>query len=186
MTPTLRTTIGVKGSRPTVANLDCKDRVYLFGSVNVVSGRLTTNMIPLPRRKKDQTKKSQRSFSYHFAHHLKHIARSYPQDDYDEVFIVIDNASWHQGKLVNQVLKSNPHLKLHRLPSYSPQLNPIERFWKILRRRATHNRLFPSLKELMKALRDSLRYYQTVTSRIKSMLGNVWSYSTNSSIARLV
>jgi hypothetical protein len=27
----------------------------------------------------------------------------------------------------------NPHLAFKGLPSYSPQLNPIERFWKVLR-----------------------------------------------------
>jgi transposase len=38
-------------------------------------------------------------------------------------------------------------------PSYSPQLNPIERFWKKLRRRATHNRLFDTLADLKKSVR---------------------------------
>ena len=40
------------------------------------------------------------------------------------------------------VLAVYPHLRVKRLPSYSPQLNVIERFWRVLRRRATHNRLF--------------------------------------------
>jgi hypothetical protein len=34
---------------------------------------------------------------------------------------------------VDEALAENPHLKFKRLPAYSPQLNPIERFWKILR-----------------------------------------------------
>ena len=38
----------------------------------------------------------------------------------------------------------------------SPQLIPVERFWKKLRRRATHNRLFDTLADLKASLRASL------------------------------
>ena len=38
------------------------------------------------------------------------------------------------------------------LPSYSPELNPIERVWRITRRTVTHNRYFTSMKELEKDL----------------------------------
>lgn len=48
--------------------------------------------------------------------------------------------------------------------------NVIERFWRVLRRRATHNRLFETLKVLKRALRNSLCSFQTIRSRIKSLL----------------
>src|SRR5262245_37251353 len=38
-----------------------------------------------------------------------------------------------------------------RLPSYSPPLNVLERFWKRLRRRATHNRWFDTLADLKRS-----------------------------------
>jgi|GEM_PF-1114567 len=41
-----------------------------------------------------------------------------------------------------------PDFTLHFLPPYSPELNPIERVWKLLRRLWLHNRFFPSLHEL--------------------------------------
>ncbi|HOB44150.1 MAG TPA: transposase, partial [Bacillota bacterium] len=34
------------------------------------------------------------------------------------------------------------------LPPYSPELNPIERVWRITRRQVTHNRYFASVVEL--------------------------------------
>jgi hypothetical protein len=37
----------------------------------------------------------------------------------------------------------------------------IERLWKLLRRRATHNRLFDTLGDLRRSIRDSLCYFQT-------------------------
>lgn len=40
----------------------------------------------------------------------------------------------------------------------SPERNIIERLWKVLRRRAIHNRLFNTLADLKAALRASLCY----------------------------
>lgn len=77
----------------------------------------------------------------------------------------IDNAPWHRGQLIDEALAGNPHLQLQRLPSCSAQLNPIERLWKVLRRRATHNRLFDSIADLKKSVRASLSYFQTVRQR---------------------
>ncbi len=83
---------------------------------------------------------------------------------------VIDNAPWHRGRPVDEALAANPHLEFYRLPSYSPQLNPIGRFGKVLRRRATHNRLFETLGELKRSVRNSLRYFQTVRRRVRQLI----------------
>jgi putative transposase len=40
------------------------------------------------------------------------------------------------------------------LPTSSPQLNPVERFWKHLRRRVTHNHPFHTLDRLVEAVQD--------------------------------
>jgi hypothetical protein len=56
-------------------------------------------------------------------------------------------------------------LRLYRLPSDSPPLQVIERFWNVWRRRATHHRLFPSPARLKQALRHSLCYDQPLTHR---------------------
>jgi hypothetical protein len=39
MIPTLRTTLGLKGHRPIVGNLDCHDLVYVFGALTRGTGR---------------------------------------------------------------------------------------------------------------------------------------------------
>ena len=74
-----------------------------------------------------------------FAAHLRRLGRRYPKDQYPRVVLLMDNAPWHAGEPIRQALAEYPQLELKRLPSYSPQLNVIERFWKYLRRRATHN-----------------------------------------------
>jgi hypothetical protein len=55
-------------------------------------------------------------------------------------------------------------------PSYSPQLQVIERFWRVSRRRATHNRLLTTVGALKQALRNSLCYYQTLRHRVLSVI----------------
>jgi transposase len=61
-------------------------------------------------------------------------------------------------------------LKFERLPSYSPQLNPMERFCKKLRRRETHDWLFDSLADLKQSIRATLSYFQTVRQKVKPLV----------------
>ena len=171
MVPTLAATLGVKGHRPTVPTRDCKDLLYVFAVVNLSSAALHTNTLESPHNAKKKTGKSKnRRMQEAFADHLRHVGRVYPAEAHKEVVLLIDNAPWHTGKLVNEALAENPHLRFKRLPSYSPQLNPIERFWKKLRRRATHNRLFDALADLKKSVRASLCYFQTMRHKVLSLL----------------
>ena len=59
---------------------------------------------------------------------------------------------------------------MQRLPSDSPQRNVIERFWRVLRRRATHNRLFARMAELRATLRNNLCYFQTMRQKVLSFM----------------
>jgi transposase len=167
MMPTLRTTLGVKGHRPLVGHLDCHDGLYIFGALNRVTGRLTTRLVERPRT---PTRSTQRYVQEAFARHLGDIARAYPAAQYPRVVVVIDKAAWHRGAFITAVLEAFPHLELYPLPSYSPKLQVIERFWKVLRRRATHNRLFPTMAQLKPPLRHSLCYYQTLKHRVLSVI----------------
>ncbi|MBV8452269.1 MAG: transposase [Deltaproteobacteria bacterium] len=45
-----------------------------------------------------------------------------------------------------------PGFVLHILPPYSPELNPIERVWKLTRRHCLYNRYFIKLEEVIRAV----------------------------------
>jgi transposase len=165
MIPMLRTTLGLKGHRPVVGNLDCHDGAYVFGALNLVTGHLRTRIV-----ERQRASAAQHSLQAVFVRHLRDLARTYPAARYPRVVLVIDNAPWHTGALITTCLNDMPHLELYRLPSYSPQLQVIERLWKILRRRATHNRLFTAVGALKRALRNSLCYYQTLRHRVLSII----------------
>ena len=69
------------------------------------------------------------------------------------IILVLDNARYHHAVILAPFLHQHTaHLKLLFLPPYSPQLAPIERVWKLTRRLAMHNRYFPTLGEVLKAV----------------------------------
>ena len=171
MVPTLAATLGVKGHRPTVGTRDCKDLLHVFAVVNLVSAAVHANTLESPKDAKRRTGKGKtRRMQEAFAAHLRHVGRVYPREQHPRVVLLIDNAPWHRGTPIDAALRDNPHLEFKRLPSYSPQLNPIERFWKRLRRRATHNRLFDTLADLKASIRASLSYFQTMRHKVKSII----------------
>jgi DDE superfamily endonuclease len=171
LVPTLHATLGVQGYRPTVGTWDNKDQVYCFAALNLVTGQLTTRWLEQPAHSTAKTGQSkQQRLHVAFAAHLRDIARAYPASAYVQVVSTIDNAPWHRGALMDQVLAAYPHLHLYRWPSYSPQLNIIERFWRVLRRRATHNRLFTSMAVLRATLRNNISYFQTMRQKVLSLI----------------
>ena len=65
------------------------------------------------------------------------------------VIVIIDNARYHHATLHAEWRRlQEPGFMLLFLPPYSPNLNPIERVWKLLRTLWLHNRYFPTLAEL--------------------------------------
>src|ERR1041385_3031330 len=122
MVPTLAATLGVKGHRPVVGTWDCKDLLYVFAVINLISGAVHSNTLESPKDAKKKTGKSKtRRMQEAFAAHLRHIGRIYPRSKYPEVVLLIDNAPWHRGKPIDAALAENPHLKFKLLPPYSSQ-----------------------------------------------------------------
>jgi transposase len=176
MVPTPCRTLGVKGHRPTVGTGDCKHLVCVFAVVNVVTAAVHANLSESPQGAAERAGKSEtRRLQEAFAARLRHVARLYPAEEHERVVLIIDNAPWHRGGPIDEALAEHPHLELKRLPSYRPQLNVIERFWKPLRRRATHDRLSETMADLRRSLRASLCDYQTVRGRIRSLVAGCYA-----------
>jgi transposase len=68
------------------------------------------------------------------------------------VVMVVDGASSHKSQSL--IIPNN--IKLILLPPYSPELNPQERVWNVLRRDYIANRYFDSLDETMEQLESGL------------------------------
>src|SRR5262249_39133287 len=131
MVPTLAATLGVKGHRPLVGTRDCKDLLYVFAVMNLLSGSIHANThesLQAANRRSAESKT--RRIQEAFAAPLRHVGRMYPKEKFKRVVLTMDNAPWHRGKPIDEAMADNPQLGLYRLPSYSPRLNLIERFWK--------------------------------------------------------
>ncbi len=72
------------------------------------------------------------------------------------VLAISDNAQYHRSKLHRQrrEQKQAPQFGLDFLPPYSPELNPIERVWKLTRRLRLHNRYFGFLDSVVCAVEN--------------------------------
>ncbi|MEW5947323.1 MAG: IS630 family transposase [bacterium] len=69
------------------------------------------------------------------------------------ILVILDNARWHHVKMILPWLKEYKRaLRLDFLPAYSPDLNCVERVWKLTRRICTHNRYFESLDDLVETV----------------------------------
>jgi len=69
------------------------------------------------------------------------------------VVVITDNARYHHGRLHKEWREQvSGTFDLEFLPPYSPDMNPIERVWKLTRRQATHNRYFPTLDDTVAAV----------------------------------
>jgi transposase len=62
-----------------------------------------------------------------------------------KIYVILDNARANKNKMLEKALKgSKSKIELRYLPPYSPNLNPIERLWKIMRETKMHNRYYAS------------------------------------------
>jgi len=72
------------------------------------------------------------------------------------IHIILDNAGYHRAIEVAKFAEEN-HIKLHFLPTYSPNLNPIERLWKIMNEEVRNNQFFASAREFKEKIRSFFR-----------------------------
>ncbi len=64
--------------------------------------------------------------------------------------VIADNASYHHAALHREWREGcAERFALDFLPPYAPELNPIERVWKLTRKLRTHNRYFATLEEVI-------------------------------------
>ena len=71
------------------------------------------------------------------------------------ITLVLDNARYQRNAVV-QALAAQLGITLLFLPSYSPNLNLIERLWKFTKRRALYGRYHPKFADFQAAVQEIL------------------------------
>jgi transposase len=100
---------------------------------------------------------------------LKHLRRISSHSGRRAV-LILDNVKYHHACLHKEWREKNKRkFVLEFMPPYSPELNPIERVWKLTRRKATHNRYFPSLQEVMYSVEDAFDQWRLGNQTLRKL-----------------
>jgi len=70
-----------------------------------------------------------------------------------EAIIVMDCAGWHKS----QALVVPKNITIIYLPPYSPELNPVERFWKFIKQNTIKNKVYDTLDDLENELSNFIK-----------------------------
>lgn len=90
---------------------------------------------------------------------LSELRKQHPERH--KIHLIWDRAGYHRDRGIQQFAK-DLGIILHYLPPYSPNLNPIERLWKILHEETTYNRYYETFAEFSEA---TIRFLKTIGRR---------------------
>lgn len=79
------------------------------------------------------------------------IEAKYPLSE--SIYLVCDNAAYYRNEMIETHLNGS-RIKLVFLPTYSPNLNLIERLWKFMKKKVIRNSYYPKFKDFQKAVLD--------------------------------
>jgi transposase len=142
---------------PVVTHAPTRKSIACFGAVSLPTGKFVRELCP---------KFNAETFSAFLKTLLRHRTRG------KRMVVVLDNAAYHHAKLLaTWLLQHRLEITLIFLPPYSPQLAPIERVWKLVRRLATHNRYFATLDEVVSAVQPCFDRWRKPNSVLQRLCG---------------
>ena len=135
--------------RPVVDNGYEREFQYVYGAVSPLAGELDWCICPAMDTEP-------------LGGVLAQVSAAHPQDF---IVMVVDGASSHVAKAL--VVPEN--IRLHRLPGYSPQLNPQEHLWDELREQEFPNRVFSDMAGVVRTLEAGLPRLAADRERVRSI-----------------
>lgn len=97
---------------------------------------------------------------------LRELKKQHPNEN---VVLVWDNAPCHRSKRLREI----PGLAIIQLPSYSPKLNPTERFFEEIRR-STANVVFEEISGIETQITTAVNSWSENLEAMKQLLGYGW------------
>ncbi len=98
---------------------------------------------------------------------LKAIEQRYPCAL--EIKVILDNAKYHYSKEVKKHLETS-RIKLVFLPSYSPNLNLIERIWKFFKKKVLYNTYYPDVGKFREACIKFFRNFEKFSEEVARLM----------------
>jgi transposase len=149
---TLHQTWSRVGVQPRVDTYGLRKTAHLYGALALHDARFTYQFASVFNGRT-------------FGEFLRLLTRRYRRR---KLFLIMDNGPCHWLDAPGRAwLAANKHrIELHRLPPYSPQLNPTEGVWKATRRATTHNRFYETVAERDAALTATFEAFRDSPSLI--------------------
>jgi transposase len=82
---------------------------------------------------------------------------------------VLDNAPYNKAPAVRKAAAAL-RIQLLYLPTYSPNLNLIERLWKLLKRKVARNRFYPTFADFRAAVQHFLNNLDQYQDELASLM----------------
>jgi transposase len=157
--PTMATKLAnawsIKGQRKTVFTTGCKKRVNVLGSLNPSTLKMVTTFHETVNSATMEV-------------HLTELRRAYPASTYSTVHIVLDQGSYCVSK-DTRAAAEELGIRLWHLPPYSPNLNLIERAWKVMNEKVRNNVYFDDEKTFVAAIEG---FFKTGWNKAKTSLSS--------------
>lgn len=126
------------GKDKLIATQASRTRMNLMGSINLESMQLIIEEY--------ETLDSAAMVKY-----LHKVRAAYPNAP--KIHMILDRGPYNISEETREAAR-NVGIVLHYLPAYSPNLNPIERLWKVANEHVRNNRFFISAKEFRREMMD--------------------------------
>ena len=88
-----------------------------------------------------------------------------------KIHVILDNAKYHYSQEVRDFV-SNSKINLFYLPAYSPELNLIERLWRVFRKNVLYNKYYEKFDSFKKACLDFFGNQEKYLGQISSIMGD--------------
>lgn len=143
-----------KGQRKLMPTTPTQKRVHYLGAVNLVGHRVIYEEYDTVN-------------GHCVIDFLNNVRGDHPSGEC--IHMIMDNVSYQKSKEVKAAAE-NLNIKLHYLPPYSPNLNPIERLWKIMHEQVTYNQYYQKFSEFREAIRHFFRHVGKKKKLLRSRL----------------
>lgn len=102
---------------------------------------------------------------------FKEIEDYYEETKIKRIQIIVDNAKYYKNEKVKKYIETS-RIELLFLPPYSPNLNLIERVWKLLRKKVINSQYYDTFNKFRDAVLDFFKNSAELKSEIKQFVGN--------------
>ena len=128
-----------KGTDKPISTIGSKTRINIIGAIDLETMKLTTDSY--------DTINSDSMMQYFVKLRGDYILAP-------KIHLILDNGSYNTSAKTKDSAEKYG-IVLHYLPPYSPNLNPIERLWKVMNEYTRNNRFFVNAKEF----REKIMYF---------------------------